>query len=555
VRVEPASPVAGSVYMSKHIALILPVVLLLAACLPVTPVPESTPSPRPAPNRAPTSTVPPTAAPTPAPSISPSATAAGLPRSTVFDPTWDDRTPFQDGLLASEQTALDDSRLAGASVYHLDVRIAGDLTRLNGHEDVRYTNQEDVPLDRLYLRLFPNLLGGASMVTGLTVDGVPVAPAVEFAGSALRVPLDPPLAPGAQIVLALDFAVDVPQTPEGNYGSFDFYKGVLALAHFYPMIAVYDASGWNVEIPPLAGDIVFSDASWYVVRVTAPVTLTVVASGVAVDLPAPAAPEGERTLTFAAGPMRDFYLVASPDFQAQSRMVDGVTVNSYALPADAGGAQAALDFATGALARYDQRFGAYPYRELDLVATPNEALGIEYPGVIAVAERIYAVQDTSGNVPPRAVLESTVAHEVAHQWFYGVVGDDQLDEPWLDESLAQYATLTYYRDTGGEQAAAGFEQSLYARWDRVDRAAIPIGLPVREYEGAAYSAIVYGRGPLFFVALEQRMGSDTFDAFLRDYYATYHYGIATGAGLQRLAETHCACDLAPLFATWVYPQP
>ena len=114
-------------------------------------------------------------------------------------------------------------------------------------------------------------------------------------------------------------------------------------------------------------------------------------------------------------------------------------------------------------------------------------------------------------------MEATVAHEVGHQWFYGLIGDDQLDDPWLDESLTQFATLQYYQDEYGSEGASGFEASLNGRWRSINYEKIPIGLPVAAYSGQEYSAIVYGRGPLFFVALKERMGAETFDAFIREY--------------------------------------
>jgi aminopeptidase N len=150
-------------------------------------------------------------------------------------------------------------------------------------------------------------------------------------------------------------------------------------------------------------------------------------------------------------------------------------------------------------------------------------------------------------------MEATVAHETAHQWFYSLVGDDQLDDPWLDESLAQFATLQYYTDQYGPGGAQGFKSSLEGRWASVNDAKIPIGLPVAKYNGQEYSAIVYGRGPLFFVALRDKMGTEAFDAFMKDYTQTLSWGIATPQELQSLAEKHCGCDLNEIFNEWVYP--
>ena len=74
----------------------------------------------------------------------------------------------------------------------------------------------------------------------------------------------------------------------------------------------------------------------------------------------------------------------------------------------------------------------------------------------------------------------------------------------------------------------------------------------RNYSGAAYGAIVYGRGPIFVDELAAQMGLEAFDQFLKDYYATYQWGIATTEGYKQLAEKHCDCDLTDLFNEWVF---
>jgi aminopeptidase N len=232
--------------------------------------------------------------------------------------------------------------------------------------------------------------------------------------------------------------------------------------------------------------------------------------------------------------------------------VGQTTINSYAPTELVEGAEVALDYAENALQSFNDRFGPYPFTEFDLVSTTTFALGIEYPGIVAILVDLY---DQSGSVrggSAGALLEGVVAHEVAHQWFYSTVGNDQVDESWLDEALAQFATLLYYGDVYGPPGTAGFRGSLERRWNRVDRAEIPIGLPVRDYTAAEYGAIVYGRGPLFIEALAETMGQDKFEAFLPDYYRTYQWGIATGDGFKQLAEEHCTCELTPLFETWVY---
>jgi len=477
-------------------------------------------------------------------------TATPPPTEIQPDPLktpWEDRSIFKNGLVASQQSVLDE--LDGASIYHIEFKIAEDLYHIAGIEEVRYTNSEDIVLSEVQFHLFPNILGGEMTVSNLTVNNNNTASQYDLGNSVMSVPLEPPLLPGESAVIRMDFNVTVPQSLESNYGVLAYFEDVLALAHAYPMIAVYDDEGWNAEIPSQDGDVTYADASFYIVRITAPKDLTLVTSGHRVSHDEA---DQAQALIVASGPARDFYLAASPNYQEISQTVGEVTIRSYAPKESQNGAQMALDVAGRAIEDYSAHYAPYPYTELDIVSTPTLALGIEYPGMIAITTRIYDVDGKYRGAPASVYMESTMAHEVGHQWFYNLVGDDQLDDPWLDESLTQFATLQYFTDEYGASGADGFRASLESRWAGVGNANIPIGMPVADYHDAEYGAIVYGRGPLFFIALKDVMGADVFDKFLMDYTQTFAWDIATPEALQSLAEKHCACKLDSIFNEWVY---
>jgi hypothetical protein len=461
---------------------------------------------------------------------------------------WDDRSIFQNGLAVSEQPVL--NQMQGASIYHIELAIADNLHQITGAEEVRYTNTEDIALNEVHFRLFPNILGGEMKVENLTVDGQVVIPRYGLENSLMIVPLPAPLDVGQSAVIKMDFEVTVPQRVNLNYGVFAHYDDVLALAHAYPVICVYDDEGWNAELPPQGGDIAYADAAFHLVRVRAPKGLTLVTSGREIQR----GEEGQfQVLTVANGPARDFYLAASPHFEEISQTFDEVTIRSYAPGELRDGAQFALEVAARSIGVFSNRYAPYPYNELDIVATPTLALGIEYPGLIAITTRIYDVGREYRGLPAGMYMESTVAHEVAHQWFYNLVGSDQVDDPWLDEALAQFATLQYFVDEHGSGGEAAFRAWLEGRWAGLNNAIIPIGMPVASYQGGEYGGIVYGRGPLFFVALREEMGTEAFDAFLKEYAVSLSWDIATPEILQLFAERHCACRLDALFEEWVYP--
>jgi hypothetical protein len=469
--------------------------------------------------------------------------------STGTPGTAGDDGPYEQGLI---EAADDDvATLTGATTYDLDVTISESYDTVTGQETIHYVNREDTNLEDIYFRLFPNVTGGAIRVSDVTVDGAGVTPALEYADSALRVPLPHPLAPSDAINVSLAFTVTVPQEMAGNYGLFGYFDDVLVLNRFYPVIPVYDDEGWNVEIPPRSGDLTHYDASFYDVQVTAPAAMTLVASGI--DM-ARETEDGWQAVRFTAGPARDFYLAGSERFTLQSTTIGETTVNSYVVDTYAGSADDALNVAVNALEIYNARFVPYPYTEFDVVSMPMLALGIEYPGIIGIRLGLYDPDDEVSGTPTSVLLESVIVHEVAHQWFYNLVGNDEIDEPWLDEAVVQYATGLYYRDLYGESAEQGYRQSWINRWERIGREQIPIGLPSGAYEPEAYAPIVYGRGPLFINSLAETMGEPTFNAFMRDYVAAHRWEVATAEDFRTQAEAHCNCDLDPLFDEWVNPR-
>ena len=495
----------------KKIFLLSSITLLFAtSCLFITQWTESTPEPTP-PTSAPDESSPPA-----------------------------DRSIYKDGLVPEYQDIL--NKLPYASMYEIKFNIADDLYHITGSEKVIYTNAEDVDLKEVKLRLFANILGGEMHVDKVIADGEIIIPNYSLNDSLLTVPFKTPLKPKESITLSMDFNLTVPQTVELNYGVQAYYDDVLALAHAYPMIAVYDDEGWNAEIPPQSGDVTYADMSFFIVTVEAPKGVTLVGSGREINHQ----DNGNRqTVKYEAGPVRDFYLAASPEYEVFMKESNGVTVRFYTHDDLKAGAESALDAAARAIEDYGKRYAPYPYSELDFVSTPTLALGIEYPGMIAITEWIIQ--------PNQAYLEGTIAHEVGHQWFYNLVGNDQLDDPWLDESLAQFATLQYFTDEYGQAGNQGFRQDLEGRWASIGQAEIPVGLPVKDYTDEEYSGIIYGRGGLFFEALRDEMGRENFDAFMKDYVKINSWDIATPEKLKSEAETHCGCNLTALFEKWVYP--
>ena len=456
----------------------------------------------------------------------------------------DDFKPFRKMLIEDEFT--DHPELYERTVYHLQLEIGEPVTEIAARARIRFTNREQETIEQIPFFLYPNLTPGGLEVHTLSVDGVAVDPELRDRGSRLLAHLPAALEPGQSVEFVIEYDLFLPVTDEGEYGGFGYVGGVLSLAYCYPMIPAF--AGWNHPLPVPYGDFIFNEVSFYLVQVSMPHELILAAPGI--ELGARQA-DGRREVIYAMGPSRDLYLALSEEFMIETERIGQTEVRSFA-GKDAGAAsQRVLSTAVAALRSFGDRFGAYPYTTLTLVSVPFAAFGLEFPGIIINARRLYDLSQSYGGVPSPVLLESTTAHEVAHQWFYSSVGNDQLLEPWLDEALTQYASWLYYKDRYGQSAAQGFFRSLEDRWNRVGRAEIPIGRPVHAYTPKEYGAIVYGRGPLFIDALAEHLGEEVFNNFLREYTRTFEWDIVDSGEFEAAAEAACNCRLDELFDRWV----
>jgi len=447
--------------------------------------------------------------------------------------------------------------LTSAPVYTITVSVDYPNHTFQGHETVKYTNAEEVSLDRLYFRLFPNgqkSYGNGSLTTSqVGADGQPVETQLSFENSTLEVQLPGALQPGQQTRIDMDFNGLVPvdfggtATPAG-YGIYNFTNGVLALSGWYPILAVYEQGGWDLDPVSAIGDSVYSDTGFYTVDLSTAADLVVAATGIATQRQTT---QDTTHYRFSSGPVRDFTMVMSPDFQVASRTVDSTLVNSYYLPGHEAGGEKALSVAADSFHIYNQHFGPYPFTELDVVDTPmRNASGVEYPGIVLISDNLY-------NDPQSPYFIVTVAHEVAHQWWYSTIGDDVIDEPWLDEALTTYSSSLYYEFKQGSGAAQGLYSYWQGRYQTLVQQSMDdqVTQTLTHFENLdprIYGGIVYSKGALFFRALRQEIGDDAFFKALQTYYQDYRFKITTGKDLLNAFEQAAGRSLESLYQEWLY---
>ncbi|MBK9711998.1 MAG: M1 family peptidase [Kouleothrix sp.] len=517
--------------------------LLLSACAATAADPTPTPA-----STGPSALAQPSPAATPAPTHAPaSPTATPAPTRAPASPTVtppDARLDVQAQATALRQDYAGDlSRAGDWNRYTISAAIDPAARTIAGRERLEYTNRDTQPLERLYLHLYPNLpdFAGELSVTGLSVDGRPVDVTYEARRYLLRVDLPQPLAIGATAVVELDFATTAPErVSQKFYGAFNKEQGILSLASSYPIAAIVRRGAWDTGVSDPQGDFVNSETALYDVTLTAPADWQLVTTGVVVDKRI----DGERQVArMVSGPQRDFMIVATQYRQA-SVEVEGTRINSYYRPEHEASGNAALQAAADALRAFNKRYGPYPLAELDVVEVAAwNFLGVEYPGLIEIEQSLYGAADG---------LEITVAHEVAHQWWYSQVGNDVLQEAWVDEAMASYSQIVYQEDLHGPDAAARELDGFRQRYRRViDQGRdAPVERPTTSFRGN-YVGLVYGKAVLFFQAMRKQIGEEAFDRFLHEHYARHRYGYITGTELLADAEGACGCDLQPLYEHWI----
>lgn len=461
---------------------------------------------------------------------------------------WDDYAAFAPGL---KEKALFSSYpfLRQAPVYHLELELGDNLSTLTGRAKIRFTNTEAEARSRLDFVLLPNIASGSMQIARTRVDGLDAVAEVSPDGMVLRLTFPHPLASGESAVIAIDYALSIPRNSTVGFGGLESSGGTVSLGYAYPMIP---ATGrWGYGKPPAYGDLTANPVSFYLAEISYPAGLVLAAPGRLLHH----AEQGGRVRDLLSlGPARDFYFELGNGLELTQKQVGDVELRALTSGSAVKSAATVLDVAAHALPIFEGLFGPYPYRSLTFVSTKFDAYGLEFPAVIVLTSWLYGdPARVVGGASVRTLLEATVAHEVAHQWFYALLGNDQLSEPWIDESFAQYATLRYYTARYGEAGAAGFRRSLDGRVSRVNGAQIPLGRAVSSYTPKEYGAVIYGRGPLFLEALSKRMGSERFDAFLKGLTRTYRWKTITGKDIKAAAEQSCSCSLGELWAEWIGP--
>ena len=357
----------------------------------------------------------------------------------------------------------------------------------------------------------------------VAVEGRDVA--AELDGTSVVVDLPRALPPLARTELRVELAMRMPRFPE----RFGRWHDLTLLGNWIPSVAVREDGGWRLDPFGSVGDPFVAEAADYEVALTVDASAGVVGSGAL--LAVEDASGGRRQWRFAAPGMRDAAYVAGPFLRGLEGRAGDTVVRSW-YPAGRGLDGAAnLDTAVDAIAHYTETYGELPWPEVEVVATEGRLGGMEYPGVVFVSS---ASEPFSGlPLLPDLVSYSgfekarsryVVAHEVAHQWWYASVGNDQIDEPWLDEALAEASTRVWLE--GEEDGELTWLMTNLSGDPAPSRAAVRSGIGDFT-SNEAYSDAVYTEGSEVLMELRLAVGEGDYDAILRAWHREHSLAIAT----------------------------
>jgi peptidase M1-like protein len=401
-------------------------------------------------------------------------------------------------------------RGADPEAYALDLRyVDRGAGVLEGSERIEFVNRGPASIDRVWLRLWAN---GPDRCKPRRIRVEIEAPATAGSErvrcSALEVRLAAPVAAGASGTVSLRFRVQVRRRADrfGRLGP------TALLGNVIPVLAVTDGRGLHLEPYSGFGESFYSLSARWEATLRLPQRLGAATTGSVLE---ETTGGGERTLRVATAQARDFALAVGR-FRLVEAAEGDVNVRVFAAPG-VSGARRSLRAARRAVRALGGRLGRYDSSELDVVLMRRTfaagGAGMEYPELIFTL----AVPDV-------------VSHEVAHQWWYALVGNNQYREPWLDESFATYSHERLHPNVNFCRPRRPY--SLVSRRNRH----IALDSTMRVFErGSPFviGEVVYLAGSCALQRLERDIGEARMTAVLRRLQTRFRHGVMTKSDVLR----------------------
>ncbi len=457
-------------------------------------------------------------------------------------------------------TACKKDEDAGRSKYVISATYDDKQNKLTGVADVTFYNSTDNEISDLQFNLWGNAFRrnakykpvsdslaskayyAGTSYGGESVEKVEGCTSWEVGGedeNILNVVLNSPVYPDQTAKVSITYTLDLAKINHRTGVTAD----TVNLGNFYPVLCAYSQEGFINTPYYYNGDPFVSECADYDVSLTLPQGYTAATSGKELSR----SEAGEVVTTrYELKKARDFAAVLSKKFKTVTRDVSGCAVTLYYCGEKE--PRREMDAACESLEYYSETFGSYAYPTLSVVFTPLYVSGMEYPALTMI---------NSALGESDAVY--TIAHENAHQWWYAMVGNDQVNCAWQDEGLAEYSTICFFENhpaygytrTQALGTAIKAYRAYYSVYNQIFGKADTsmtrnLGAFASEYE---YVNVAYNKGLLMFEAVRSAMGDKKFFAAAKSYFEDCRFKIASPDDLvSHFAAKH---DVEGMFNSYI----
>lgn len=467
--------------------------------------------------------------------------------------------------------------------YVISVKLDTEDKKSTGEQTIHYVNNSPDTLEQFYLHLYPNafkdgdteymrfrnrrynaVFGNLSgdhrawmTLQDVTVDGRSVVPDVD--DTIARIDLPRPLPPGGNMEIRLRFESKLRE----RFGRAGYTGDHLDFAQWYPKVVVYDRAGFHLD-KHKAGEF-YGEFGTFDVTIELPAHYVVAATGTLAEgdpgwgYHSPgrrqnAAPivGSTKTVRFRAENVHDFAWCADPTFVVQDTIHDGVEVRVFYRKKNEGAwKDHVLDWTLLALDFLERKVGPFGYPQISVVDV-SSSFGMEYPMLVMNGR----------------ASEGLVVHELAHNYFQGMLGNDERAEAWLDEGFATFLTTWYMEEQYGpygDTSSWGWYRKItpqYKLWESLRHDVIDLqrrGYGERVAKRAedyanSYRTHVYRKAALFINGIRYVTGDDEFETILSNYYRTWQFKHVNEEAFRLACEEWAKVDLSRQFEQWLHTR-
>ncbi|MES1215118.1 MAG: M1 family metallopeptidase, partial [Bacteroidota bacterium] len=359
----------------------------------------------------------------------------------------------------------------------------------------------------------------------------------------IKLVLPAALFPGKKIIITTSFHEKLPfNNSRGGYDGQSYQ-----ITQWYPKPAVYDSKGWH-PMPYLDQGEFYSEFGHFDISISVPKNYVVAATGELQNEEEkqwlksrsnfnwepikhtekikgggtkttvqyfPESSKQSKTLQFKQNNVHDFAWFADKRFIVDHdtcRLASGkvIDVFTYYTPQEKEKWNGSVKFGKDAIHHYSELVGEYPYNIVSVVQGPKSfGGGMEYP-TITVISPDEELKD----------LDNTIAHEIGHNWFYGILASNERDQPWMDEGINTFYDDKYYVRKYGprmQDDRINFETRAIQKTDQ------PITTTAEQFNERNYSLVAYYKTAEWMRYLESQLGTETFNKAMQEYYRRWQF--------------------------------